>query len=105
MTDWAIRLHAPTISFHLGTNERGRKENIVKVDGGDNSCLLMWDVLCKGEWGEKNIFIICIAIEKPEGFQIEICIYILSISSFPSSLYLWEVPKSILRFLIQLREE
>lgn len=33
MTDWAIRLHAPTISFHLGTNGMGRKEDIVKDDG------------------------------------------------------------------------
>lgn len=38
VTDWPIRLHAPTISFHLGTNERGRKENIVKVDGRDSGC-------------------------------------------------------------------
>lgn len=34
MTDWAIRLHAPTISFHLRTNGGGG--DIVKGDEGDD---------------------------------------------------------------------
>ena len=35
MTDWAIHVHVPTISFHLGTKERGGKVKKKKKNGDD----------------------------------------------------------------------
>lgn len=43
-------MHMPTISFHLGTKERGGrvKKKTAGDDGGDTDCLFIWNIFFKG---------------------------------------------------------
>lgn len=58
LTDWAIHVHAPTISFHLGTKERGGGERQKNAgdDGGDSSCLFIWNIFSEGNRAEEKKF-------------------------------------------------
>lgn len=120
----AIRMHVPTISFHLGTKERGgggergrkMREMMGEIavvylygtsspreteQGKKSFLLLRWWIYCPNK---KRICIedpCLIAIEKPKTWW---DVNLQRSSLFFSSVWLWEVSKLTLRFLIQLRK-
>lgn len=55
MTERAICVCVPTISFHLGTKERGGgdREKNAEGDGGDSGCLFIRNIFSEGNGAEE----------------------------------------------------
>lgn len=74
MTDWAIRLHVPTTSFHLGTKGEGRKSKKIAEDRWrDSICLFIWDNFTeRGREERKKTWLYFLLYRRDDRFTIAI---------------------------------